>query len=268
MSSKTSASTLISALKSSLKTRDMTYRDLAAKLQISEASVKRLFAEETFTLKRIEEICDVLEIDFFELARRARGASADTQEMNNRQEEALAADPRLLGLFYLVFNDWQVDAILDAYEIGKPDLTKLLLQLDKLGLIELGANDHVRLKVPKSLRLQRNGAIRRAHGKSVVSDFLQADFVAEGGYFKFEFRELSRTSVTHLERKLERLAQELHELADIDSYLPTEQRQTIGMALGIRPWVMSWVTGIKKRGEPAAPAVKEFSLGDKPAAST
>ncbi len=261
MTSKTSASTLIAALKSSLKTRDMTYRDLAEKLRISEPSVKRLFAEETFTLKRIEQICDVLEIDFFELARRARGASADTAEMSNRQEAALAADPKLLGMFYLVFNDWTVETILDAYEINKADCTKLLLQLDKLGLLELGANDHIRMKVPKSLRLQRDGPIRRAHGKSVVSDFLQADFAASGGYFKFEFRELSRNSVAHLERKLERLAQELHELADIDSYLPPDQRRTIGMALGIRPWVMSWVTGIKKRGENAAVA------GDKAAAS-
>ncbi len=252
MSSKTSASTLIAALKSSLKSRDMTYRELAERLKLSEASVKRLFAEETFTLSRVEQVCDVLEIDFFELARRARGASADTAEMSNRQEEALSADPRLLGLFYLVFNDWQVDAILEAYEISRADCVKLLLQLDKLGLIELGANDHVRLKVPKSLRLQRNGPIRRSHGKSVIADFLQADFAATGGYFKFEFRELSKNSVVQLQRKLERLAQEVHELADIDSYLPTEQRQTIGMALGIRPWVMSWVTGIKKRSEATA----------------
>lgn len=264
MGSKTSASTLIAALKSSLKTRDMTYRGLAAKLQISEASVKRLFAEETFTLKRIEEICDVLEIDFFELARRARGASADTAEMSPRQEEALAADARLLGLFYLVLSDWQVDAILESYDIEKAECTRLLLQLDRLGLIELGANDHVRLKVPRSLRVQREGPIRRAHGKSAVSDFLQADFAAEGGFFRFEFRELSRASVSHLERKLERLAQELHELADIDSYLPPDQRQTVGMALGIRPWLMSWMNGIRKKEAPAM----EKTRADKGAAST
>jgi len=247
MTSKARTSTLIRALKATLKSRGITYEELARRLKISHPSVKRLFAEETFTLKRIEEICNVLEIDFFDLARLARGASTETDEMSSPQEEALAHDARLLGMFYLVFNEWTVDEILEVYELSKADCTKLLLQLDKLRLIELGANNAVRLRVPKTLRLQRNGPIRRSHGKSVVSDFLQVDFAAMGGFFRFEFRDLSRASVAHLERKLERIAHELHELAELDGYLPPDQRQTIGLALGMRPWTMSWVTGLKKK---------------------
>jgi len=247
MASKARTSTLIGALKGALKSRNLTYRELARRLQLSEASVKRLFAEETFTLKRVEEICNVLEIDFFELARMARGASAGTDEMTVKQEEALAKDPRLLGMFYLVFNDWTVESILDTYEISRTDCTRLLLQLDKLALIELGVNDTLRLMVPKTVRLRVNGPIQQGHGKTVVNDFLQADFARVGGYFRFEFRELSRASVTHLERKLERLTQEFHELAELDSYLPSDQRQTTGMALGVRPWVISLVTGLKKK---------------------
>jgi DNA-binding Xre family transcriptional regulator len=250
MTGKARTSTLVAALKASLKSREMTYRALADRLSLSEASVKRLFAEETFTLKRLEDVCDVLEIDFFELARLARGASADTDEMTIKQEEALAADPRLLGMFYLAFNDQTVEAILEAYDLTKPVCLKLLLQLEKLGLIELGTNDVIRLKVPKTLRLRNEGPIRKVHGRAVVADFLQADFAAKGGYFRFEFRELSRASVTHIERKLTRIAHEFHELAELDGYLPPDQRQTIGMALGVRPWVISLVTGLNKRKTP------------------
>ncbi len=250
MSRKAHASAIVRALKTTLKAREMTYEELASRLGLSHASVKRLFAEETFTLKRIEDICGVLEIDFFDLARMARGSSTDTDELSDAHEKALASDAKLLGTFYLVFNDWTAEEILDAFELTPAECTGLLLQLDKLGLIEVGANNAVRLRVPKTIRLQRNGPIRRAHGRSVVSDFLQADFAALGGFFRFEFRDLSRSSVAHLERKLVRLANELHELAELDSYLPAEQRQTVGMALGMRPWTMSWVTGLKKRAKP------------------
>lgn len=123
----------------------------------------------------------------------------------------------------------------------------LLLRLDKLGLIELGANDAIQLRVAKSLRLCNDGPIRQVHDRAVVDDFLQADFASKGGYFLFEFRELAHASVTHLQRKLTRIAQEFHELAEPDGYLPTDQRQTIGIALGIRPWVISLVTGLNKR---------------------
>jgi DNA-binding Xre family transcriptional regulator len=253
VTSKARTSTLVAALKATLKSREMTYRDLAERLSLSEASVKRLFAEETFTLRRLEDICNVLEIDFFELARLARGASADTDEMTVKQEEALADDPRLLGMFYLAFNDQTVEAIVDMYDLTKPECLGLLLRLEKLGLIELGANDAIRLKVPKTLRLRNDGPIRKVHGRMVVADFLQADFASKGGYFRFEFRELSRASVAHLERKLTRIAQEFHELAELDGYLPSDQRHTIGMALGVRPWVISLVTGLNKR-KPVAKA--------------
>ncbi len=262
MSSKAHTSTLIAALKGVLKSRGMTYRELAAKLKLSEASVKRLFAEETFTLKRLEEICRVLDFDFFELARLARGASAEVDEMSMRQEEALAADPRLLGIFYLVFNEAGVDDILATYEISKAECIKLLLKLEKLGLLELAPNNVVRLRVPKTLRLRPQGPIRKAHGKAVVADFLQAEFAAVGGFFKFEFRELSQASVALLERKLERVAQEFHELAELDSYLPAEQRKTIGMALGIRPWVISLVTGLNKKDAPPAPNPRQAARKD------
>ncbi|MBL8518545.1 MAG: helix-turn-helix transcriptional regulator [Betaproteobacteria bacterium] len=249
MPRKAHTSALVAALKSALKSQGITYRTLADRLKLSEASVKRLFAEESFTLRRMEEICVVLGVDFFELARIARGSSAETDEMTLKQEETLAADPRLLGLFYLLFNDWKVEAVLEVYDLQRAECTLLLAHLEKAGLLEIGANDVVRLKVPKSLRLRRDGPIRRSHGRSVVADFLQADFAAQQGFFRFEFRELSPASVAHLERKLERIAQEFHELAELDSYLPPERRRTTGLVVGMRPWAMSWVTGLKRRDE-------------------
>jgi hypothetical protein len=101
--------------------------------------------------------------------------------------------------------------------------------------------------MPKGLRLRPDGPIRRLHGPSVVSSFLQEDFAKVGGMFRFEFRELSKASYALVQRRLERVAAEFNELAELDSYLPSAQRETIGMALGARPWVMSWVTGLKPR---------------------
>ncbi|HEX4859378.1 MAG TPA: helix-turn-helix transcriptional regulator [Usitatibacteraceae bacterium] len=247
MTRKTGTSTLLTALKATLRSENISYRALADRLKLSESSVKRLFADESFSLKRVEQICDVLNIDFFELARRARGAMAGSEEMSEKQEAALAADPRLLGLFYLVFNEWSFESILESFDVGKAECIGLLMKLDRLGLIDVGPNESLKLRVPKSLRLRRDGPIQRIHGKFVVGDFLQADFRASGGFFHFEFRELSRASVAHLERKLGRIAAEFHELAELDSYLPPEQRETIGMALGVRPWTMSGVTGLKRR---------------------
>ncbi len=164
-----------------------------------------------------------------------------------RHQHLQVVDARLLGMFYLAFNDQTIDAILETYDLTRADCVRLLSRLDKLGLIERGASDAIRLTVAKSLRLRSDGSIRQAHGRVAVGDFLQADFASKGGYFLFEFREASHASVAHLERKLMRIAQEFHELAKLDGYLPAAQHQTIGIALGIRPWVISRVAGLNKR---------------------
>src|SRR5262245_61133879 len=146
MAAKAQSSALIRALKATLKSRAITYDKLAEQLQLSHASVKRLFAEETFTLKRIEDICHALEMDFYDLARIARGEDAGSGEMSLQQEQALAGNSRLMGVFYLVANEWSFESILTAYEIDHAECTTLLLQLDTLRLIELGTNNIVRLK--------------------------------------------------------------------------------------------------------------------------
>jgi len=245
---------LVEVLKKLLKARGATYRDLARALELSEPSVKRLFSERTFTLQRLEQVCAFLEVDFFEVAKLARGATAASDQMTIAQETALAADPKLLGMFYLCYNDWQLADMLEGYHLTRPEALKLLLKLDKVGLIELQPGDAIRLKVPKTVRLRHDGPIRKAHGKSVVTSFILADFVEAGGLFRFEFRELSRASFELLQRRLNRVAAEFNELAELDSYLPSDQRTTIGMALGIRPWTMSWVTGLKSRKEKPEPA--------------
>ncbi len=243
----TDSQQLIETLKKLLKTQGLTYADVAARVELSEASVKRLFSARTFTLNRLEEFCRVLEIDFFELARLARGRTAEAREMTEKQEAALAQDARLLGVFYLLLSDWSASEILASYELSQTELTRLMVRLDRLGLIDLLPRDRVRVRVPHLLRLHQGGPIHRVHGKRVVNDFIAAEFERIGGYFRFEYRELSKASYELLQRKLERVTVEFLELAELDSAVPSNRRETTGILLAMRPWALSLVTGLKPR---------------------
>ena len=63
---------LIDAIKRLLKSRGMTYAQLATKIDLSEASVKRMFSQQTMTLARLEEVCEALGIGLTELVEHAR----------------------------------------------------------------------------------------------------------------------------------------------------------------------------------------------------
>lgn len=238
---------LLDALKRILKSRRVTYADLAHRIGLSEASVKRLFSQRTFTLTRLQQVLQALEMDFYELARIARGAGDAPQEMTEAQEHALASEPQLMGVFYLLFNEWQPAQVLARYEVSEADLMRWLTRLDRLQLIDLLPGNRVKLKVSRHLRLKPGGAIRAKHGQRTMAEFLAVEFDRHGGHFLFEFRDISAASFAVMQRKIDRLAAEFNELAELDSTLPPEQRPSIGLALGMRPWRIGQVTGLKER---------------------
>jgi transcriptional regulator with XRE-family HTH domain len=243
---------IVAALKRLLKSRGITYAALAAKLGLSEASVKRVFARETLTLARVEAIAAILDVDFLELARLARGRDEAPREMTLAQEEALAADPKLLATFYLAFNGWTFTEILDAHAVTAAELTGWLARLDRLGVLDLMPGNRIRMRVPRYARLRPDGPIRRRFGKRAVDDFLAPRFDEVGGYFAFEFADLSRASREIVERRLARLVDEFHELAELDVPLKGSARETIGVALGVRPWSMASAVPLAPRRRPSA----------------
>lgn len=235
------------ALKKHLKQKGITYAQLAAHLHLSEASVKRLFSESSFTVKRLEAVCQLLELDFYELAKLARGQSELTAELAEPQEAALAANPKLLSVFYLLLNHWQPEEVQRQFEIGAAELVKLLAQLDHLKLIELHPNNRVKLLTHTTLQWRVGGPIRQRYQAQVMEEFLQGDFKAGNESLRFETRELSPASMAVLQRKLTRLAQEYAELAEIDASLPPGERQGVALLLAARPWVFSLISQLKRK---------------------
>ncbi|MFZ6656713.1 helix-turn-helix domain-containing protein [Undibacterium sp. TJN19] len=235
------------ALKKHLKQKGLTYAQLAAHLEISEASVKRLFSESTFTVRRLESICQLLELDFLELARLARGQQELKAELSDSQEQALATQPRLLGVFYLLLNQWQASEIARQFDIAETELLQLLMTLERLDLIELHAHNRVKLLTHTTLQWREDGPIRKKYQAQVMEEFLHDGFHEEQAVLRFETRELSTASIAVLQRKMARLLLEFNELADIDASLPSNQRQGMALLMASRPWVFSLFSDLKRK---------------------
>ena len=60
---------VVETLKSELRRQGRTYQDLVGVLDLSHASIKRLFADRAFTLERLEVVCRFLGLDMAELFR-------------------------------------------------------------------------------------------------------------------------------------------------------------------------------------------------------
>ena len=238
---------LTAALKQCLKAKGITYADLAPDLGLSEASVKRIFAQGDLSLERLERVCRKLEIDFYDLARLARNQGETAEGLTAEQEQALARDERLLTLLHLLLNDWTFPEILAEYALSEAELVRMLVRLDRLGVIELAPGNRVRLRCPKNLAWRPGGAVWATHERRVLEEFFGAEFGDARSHRRFELRELSPASLTVLRRKLDKLAAEFIELAEMDSVLRPSERVSVGLVAACRPFGFSIASALRPR---------------------
>ena len=237
---------LIEALKRRLRQEGVTYAQLGERIGLSEPSIKRLFSQGRFSLQQLLTCCAALDIDLATLCQSRQARAAESRELSVAQEKALADDPRLLLLFHLLVQGWKLPDIARDYGFRGTDRTLLLAQLDRLALIELLPGDRIRLRVPRDFRWRGRGPVRRRYGLAVLQEFLLDRFHGERALLRFEVRELSEASLQVLRRKMEKLAQEVSELAELDALLPVERKHSVGAAMALRPWVFSVATALKQ----------------------
>lgn len=236
---------LIEVMKKALRREGITYAQLAPRLGLSEASIKRLFSQGRFTLAQVLAICAATGTELADLAGASRRRAVEKRELSLAQERALADEPRLLLLFHLLAQGRTTTEIARDYQLRGTEATRLLAQLDRLKLIDWLPGDRVRLKVPRDFAWRSDGPVRRRFGPEVLKEFLLDRFRGERALLRFEVRELSEASLQLLKRKLEKLAHEVAELAELDAALPSERRISTGIAVAIRPWVYSLATALK-----------------------
>jgi DNA-binding Xre family transcriptional regulator len=229
------AAFVFEALKMHLKARGMTYADVAKALEISEATVKRIFALKNCTLERLDEICQLVQVD---LAERARGMPRESRLINRltrEQEEELMSDPALLLAAVSALHQMRVEEIMATYQLDEAQCVRLLLRLEKIGILELHENNRIRLRIARTFSWIPEGPIMR-YVKSQLPDFFDHPFDRPGQLMHMISIRLSRPAQVALLQQLEQIAREYSEQHNADARLPLDQRQPVSVLLAVRPW--------------------------------
>jgi hypothetical protein len=80
---------------------------------------------------------------------------------------------------------------------------------------------------------------------------LQAAFSRSGEALHFLSAELSDASCKVLLRKLERMAGEFRDLAELDRSVPPRDKRSVAALLAVRPWVFSMFKSLRALPPPA-----------------
>ncbi len=227
------------ALKKLMRSRGRTYAEAAGVLNLSEASIKRLFSQQALSLSRLEALCDWLHVDVLDVVRMSREQEPLTTQLSEEQESELLADGGLVLLSHLLLNNWSVEEILETYAMSRPELTRQMFRLQEIGLVEVLPFDRVRLKTARNFTWRKDGPVQRFFSDRVLREFLASPFEEPGEKMEFVSGMLSRKSILHLHERMAGLAREMDHLVESDLGLPAEDRLGSSLCIAFRPWEFS-----------------------------
>ena len=155
---------LIETLKHALKAQKLTYADVARVLELSEASVKRLFAEKNLSLLRLEQICQMLQMEISDLVQLMNQRAQRIEQLTREQELEIASDRLLLLVTVCALNRWTIEEILSYFNIEEPDAVRCLARLDRLKIIDLLPGNRIKLLISPNFHWIENGPLHVVEG--------------------------------------------------------------------------------------------------------
>ncbi len=230
---------LIIALKQALKSAHMTYADLGRTLGMAESSVKRMFAKGDMPLSRVDAICRALRVDFAELARQVVDAQPLLQELTAEQERAVVRDETLLLVAINVLSQWTLEQMTSHYRLSEADVIRCLVQLDRLGVIELKPQNRYRLKVAKTFRWQPHGPVMQYFRDHVVLDYFGGAFDGPAESLQLVHGSVSRALAPSFAERLQSLAQDFARQHQTDQKLGDPEREGYTLVLAMRRWELA-----------------------------
>ena len=172
---------LILNVKKILKTRSLTYKQLAAKLSMSESGVKKIFLAQDASYSRICELCQALDISLGELLAMESHWQPKKITFTAAQEEYLLDDETALEVFFLLaYDDLNPKETASALQISETTLSAIIRKLDELDLIKWMPGD--RIEFPRDgVVLWEQGELVRHIKKKWGGELLQEGLTRSSG---------------------------------------------------------------------------------------
>lgn len=227
---------LLNTLKKALKAHGLTYADIAPKLDLTEASVKRLFSEQSISLTRLEEICHIMEMEISDLVQMMSEQQPRLQQLTIEQEEEITHDLVLLLITVCVLNRWTLDDIVNFYNLKETECIQKLARLDKLKIIELLPKNKIKLLVATNFSWRNNGPIQTFFQEKIAQEYFKTEFKDQDECLIVLNGMLTSQSNGEFQRKLNKLAREFDDLNNQDAALPIEQRNGTTVVMAMRNW--------------------------------
>ena len=195
---------LIGALKARLRAQGVVYSQLAKKVGLSEASVKRIMASGQMSLAQLDKFCLAAQTTVLNLAQDATEDARmrrDQHRLTDEQDLLLASDSSLFNFYFSLTLRGDLEGATRAARFSPAQKTRALVALDRCGLIELHERDRVVLRIPHSAQWPADGALMTKYGVKIREHFFNHKFNQDAEFMSFRSVRISSDSAAMIRQR-------------------------------------------------------------------
>jgi len=135
---------VMDTVKKILQSKKITYQQLAEDLGMSESGLKKLFNSSDLSMKRLNQIADLISIPMIEILQLAEEQKIKPIHFTSRQEQAFLADEMLFRVFWhLTVEERPASEVLRKESLSSEKMNRYLMKLENLDLIRRGKKDRI-----------------------------------------------------------------------------------------------------------------------------
>jgi transcriptional regulator with XRE-family HTH domain len=180
------------AIKRLLKQGGHQQKDLAAALDVSVPTVKRLLNGKELGLERLVQIARFFQLSVFELFDLCRDRQLEMFQFTPAQETYLAAHLANVVVFRSLLRGFSVAKIKERYKFTDAKLTKILTGLDKVNLIEFWSQDKLKIKAKWPFKWIEGGVLQKTYMQPLLKKIFSESYSRSalagakgtGGFFR------------------------------------------------------------------------------------
>ena len=140
---------IVGNLKTVLRAKKITYGNLAKRLKLSEAGVKRLFNAKDISMNRAFQICRAIDVAVADIIGMPN-ERIESVELSHAQVTAFEQDENLFRfLCKVAIEQCSIEDIARDWKIGRHKMNRYLQDLERLGFIRRFADDRIEFILPK-----------------------------------------------------------------------------------------------------------------------
>lgn len=227
---------IVDTLRAHLKARDLTYKDLAEGIELSEVSVKRLFNGADIGLDRLEQICQFLQIELADLFKASPKKRKLISHLTQAQEAEFANNNKLLMVAVCALNFWSVQDMWTHLRLTRGQIQSLMQRLDEIGFLDLQSAQQYKLLVSHNFAWINSGPIMQMV-QGMSQEYFADPFEGDTQVLRILNVRVSAAAQVQLRNRLEQIAQEYVDQSRADSHLPLRERPPVSVCIAARAWI-------------------------------